>query len=177
MLNFVPSAGQADPSNPMESGLCPRREVALPPTVRARARRPASRDPIGRSKNWIQKQSSPCIRKVQHAVLSVAGLKKTMSEFELIFLRQRSLEAIRQKARRGELQFRLPVGFRWAPNGKVEIDPDRRVQQAIHLVFAKTTEMGSARQVLLWFRREKTTLPALVVDEPGHEIIWKLPDY
>ena len=105
------------------------------------------------------------------------GLKGTMSEFELNLLRQRSLEAIRQKARRGELQFRLPIGFRWTPNGKVEIDPDRRVQQAIHLVFSKTTEMGSARQVLLWFRREKTTLPALVVDAPGHEIIWKLPVY
>jgi DNA invertase Pin-like site-specific DNA recombinase len=44
---------------------------------------------------------------VQYTVLSVAGLKGTMSEFELNLLRQRSLEAIRQKARRGELQFRL----------------------------------------------------------------------
>jgi DNA invertase Pin-like site-specific DNA recombinase len=35
------------------------------------------------------------------------GLKGTMSEFELNLLRQRSLEAIRQKARRGELQFRF----------------------------------------------------------------------
>ena len=33
-----------------------------------------------------------------------------MSEFELNLLRQRSLEAIRQKASRGELQFLLPVG-------------------------------------------------------------------
>ena len=59
------------------------------------------------------------------------GLKGTMSEFELNLLRQRSLEAIRQKARRGELQFRLPVGFRWTLNGKVEMDPDRRVQEAV----------------------------------------------
>ena len=57
------------------------------------------------------------------------GLKGTMSEFELNLLRQRSLEAIRQKARRGELQFRLPVGFRWTQNGKVEIDPDRRCRR------------------------------------------------
>jgi len=105
------------------------------------------------------------------------GLKGTMSEFELNLLRQRSLEAIRQKARRGELQFRLPVGFRWAQNGKVEIDPNRRVQQAVYLMFAKMTELGSARQVLLWFRGEKMNLPALVPEAPGHDVIWKLPVY
>lgn len=105
------------------------------------------------------------------------GLKGTMSEFELNLLRQRSLEAIRQKARRGELQFRLPIGFRWTPHGKVELDPDRRVQHAVQLVFTKMTELGSARQVLLWFRGEKTTLPSLILDSPGHDVVWKLPVY
>ncbi len=105
------------------------------------------------------------------------GLKGTMSEFELNLLRQRSLEAIRQKARRGELKFRLPVGFRWTMNGKVEIDPDRRVQEAVHLVFAKMTELGSARQVLLWFRGEKTNLPSLVLGGPGYNVNWKQPVY
>ena len=62
-------------------------------------------------------------------------------------------------------------------NGKVEIDPDRRVQEAIHLVFAKMTELGSARQVLLWFRGEKTNLPSLVLETPGRDIVWKLPVY
>jgi Recombinase len=99
-----------------------------------------------------------------------------MSEFELNLLRQRSLEAIRQKARRGELKFRLPIGFCWSENGKIEMDPDRRVQQAVHSVFAKVTELGSARQVLLWFRREKVCLPALV-EGPGHQVVWKLPVY
>jgi hypothetical protein len=104
------------------------------------------------------------------------GLKGTMSEFELNLLRQRSLEAIRQKARRGELQFRLPVGFRWTHNSKVEIDPDRRVQEAVHLVFTKMTELGSAQQVLLWFRGEGTSLPSLV-ETSGHDVVWKLPVY
>jgi excisionase family DNA binding protein len=104
------------------------------------------------------------------------GLKGTMSEFELNLLRQRSLEAIRQKARRGELQFRLPVGYRWTPSGKVEVDPDRRVQQAVELIFAKVAELGSARQALLWFRRERVSLPRK--DEgPEQEITWKLPVY
>jgi DNA invertase Pin-like site-specific DNA recombinase len=52
------------------------------------------------------------------------GLKGTMSEFELNLLRQRSMEAIRLKAGRGELRFCLPAGFCWSHNGKVEIDPD-----------------------------------------------------
>lgn len=104
------------------------------------------------------------------------GLKGTMSEFELNLLRQRSLEAIRQKAGRGELQFRLPVGYRWTPSGKIEVDPDRRVQQAMELIFAKVVELGSARQALLWFRREKVSLPKMT-EGPGHEITWKLPVY
>jgi DNA invertase Pin-like site-specific DNA recombinase len=105
------------------------------------------------------------------------GLKGTMSEFELNLLRQRCQEAIRQKARRGELQFALPIGYRWAPNGKVEKDPDRRIQQAVELIFAKMEEFGSARQVLLWFRGEKVSLPALMHGEAGRELIWKLPVY
>lgn len=104
------------------------------------------------------------------------GLKGTMSEFELNLPRQRSLEAIRQKARRGELQFRLPVGYRWTPRGKIEVDPDRRVQQAMELIFAKVAELSSARQALLWFRREKVSLPKM--DEGrGQEITWKSPVY
>jgi DNA invertase Pin-like site-specific DNA recombinase len=61
------------------------------------------------------------------------GLKGTMSEFELNLLRQRSREAIQQKASRGELQFLLPVGLCWTASGKMEKDPDQRVQQAIQL--------------------------------------------
>jgi DNA invertase Pin-like site-specific DNA recombinase len=68
------------------------------------------------------------------------GLKGTMSEFELNLLRQRSLEAIRQKAGRGELRFMLPAGFCWSHAGKIEKDPDTRIQHAINLVFSKMAE-------------------------------------
>src|SRR6266516_4443015 len=50
------------------------------------------------------------------------GLKGTMSEFELNLLRQRSMEAIRLKAGRGELRFCLPAGYCWSHNGKIEMD-------------------------------------------------------
>jgi DNA invertase Pin-like site-specific DNA recombinase len=105
------------------------------------------------------------------------GLKGTMSEFELNLLRQRSAEAIRAKARRGELQLLLPIGFRWSADGKIEKDPDHRVQQAIQLVFGKMTELGSVRQVLLWFRQENVSLPAYPHDRGESSMVWKLPVY
>ena len=105
------------------------------------------------------------------------GLKGTMSEFELNLLRQRSMEAIQQKAKRGELQFLLPVGFCWSVSGKIEKDPDQRVQQALQSIFTKMVELGSARQVLLWFRQEKIELPALPRDPGEPKMVWKLPIY
>ena len=105
------------------------------------------------------------------------GLKGTMSEFELNLLRQRSVEAIRQKARRGELQYCLPVGYLWTADGKIEMDPDQRVQQALRSVFSKMTELGSVRQVLLWFRRERVELPMRIFDQPKGRAVWNLPIY
>ena len=105
------------------------------------------------------------------------GLKGTMNEFELNLMRQRSLEAIRQKARRGELRCRLPIGFCWTIDGKIEMDPDLRLQQAIRHVFEKFRELASARQVFLWFRTEGLSLPALRYDQFGAKVEWRLPVY
>jgi DNA invertase Pin-like site-specific DNA recombinase len=105
------------------------------------------------------------------------GLKGTMSEFELNLLRQRSVEAIQQKARRGELQYCLPVGYLWTTDGKIEMDPDQRVRQALGTVFSKMTELGSVRQVLLWFRRERIELPMRIFDQPSGRTVWSLPIY
>jgi DNA invertase Pin-like site-specific DNA recombinase len=105
------------------------------------------------------------------------GLKGTMSEFELSLLRQRSLEAIRSKARRGEFEFCLPIGLCWTRAGKIELDPDRRVQEAIRVVFRKFDELGSARQVLLWFRSKKVALPAATYGDAQRKALWKLPVY
>jgi len=82
-----------------------------------------------------------------------------MSEVELSMFRQRSQEAIRQKARRGEYYTRIAEGYLLGEDGVLEKDPDEQVQRATDLLFDKFRELGSARQVYLWFRQEEIKLP------------------
>jgi DNA invertase Pin-like site-specific DNA recombinase len=59
------------------------------------------------------------------------GLKGSLNEYELDLLRQRSVEARRAKALRGELLVAAAVGYLKTDAPHVEKDPDRRVQDAI----------------------------------------------
>ena len=58
------------------------------------------------------------------------GMKGTMSEMELSVLRQRSLEALKQKARRGELFMTVAIGYVRVGHNRIEKDPDRRIQRS-----------------------------------------------
>ncbi len=105
------------------------------------------------------------------------GMKGTMSEMELSTFRQRSIEAMRQKARRGELHLTVAVGYAKTDDNRIEKDPDQRVQDGILLVFRKFAELQSIRQVLLWFRRESVLVPAVVPGRGRRPIEWKTPVY
>ena len=105
------------------------------------------------------------------------GMKGTMSEMELSLFRQRSLEALKQKARRGELFLTVAVGYLKRAHDRIEMDPDRRVQEAIALVFAKFAELQTVRQVHLWMRQERLPLPAVEYGPEGRKVVWKLPVY
>jgi excisionase family DNA binding protein len=105
------------------------------------------------------------------------GMKGTMSEMELSVFRQRSIEAMKQKARRGELFLTVAVGYVKAGGDRIEKDADRRVQAAIALVFRKFAELQTIRQVLVWCRQEKVRLPALGEGGSTDRIIWRLPVY
>jgi hypothetical protein len=102
------------------------------------------------------------------------GLKGSLNEYELDLLRHRSAEARRAKAQRGELVITAPVGFVKTDDQRLEKDPDLRVQEAIRLVFTKFQQMGTARQVLLWFQEEDLQLPA---SRPDGSLVWKRPSY
>jgi DNA invertase Pin-like site-specific DNA recombinase len=88
------------------------------------------------------------------------GLKGTMSEAELHVLRARLDGGIRNKAARGQLRRGLPVGLVWGEeDGEVLLHPDQAITGAIQTVFDRFAEMGSARQVWLWFRSNKLLFP------------------
>src|ERR1700752_3181937 len=82
------------------------------------------------------------------------GLKGTFSELELSIFRQRSQEALRLKAARGELYTTVAIGYRRSVDDRLEQDPDRRIREALSLVFRKFSEIGSVRQLALGLRPE-----------------------
>src|SRR6202035_4050352 len=103
----------------------------------------------------------------------VLGIKGTLSVVELKVLRQRMQAGQESKARRGELFKRLPVGYVLDAMGKVAFHHDRRVPEALQLVFIKFRERWSVRQTFQWFRDHDLELPANPIQ--GTRLVWKIP--
>jgi excisionase family DNA binding protein len=105
------------------------------------------------------------------------GLKGTFSELELSMFRQRSREALRLKAARGELHTTAAIGYRRGADDRLEQDPDRRIHETLSMVFRKFSEIGSVRQLALWLRQEAIDLPVAVYGPQGRSVQWRPPRY
>jgi DNA invertase Pin-like site-specific DNA recombinase len=87
------------------------------------------------------------------------GLKGTMAQAELHFLRARLLGGKLNKAKKGELRFPLPVGFCHDENGHIVLDPDEEVRGAVSLAFRLFRETGSAFAVVQNFAKRALRFP------------------
>jgi len=102
------------------------------------------------------------------------GLKGTMSEAELHVLRARLRGGMLNKARRGELAMRLPVGFVYDTCDRVVLNPDQQVQKSIRLLFDTFRRVGSAHATVRDFREQGLLFPKRLHGGPSKgEIVWR----
>jgi DNA invertase Pin-like site-specific DNA recombinase len=87
------------------------------------------------------------------------GLKGTMSEAELHFLKARMRGGVLNKARRGELEISPPVGLIYRDDGVLILDPDAEIQAAMRLVFETFERTGTAMQTAKLIREQGIRFP------------------
>jgi len=87
------------------------------------------------------------------------GLKGTMAQAELHFIRARLQGGKLNKAQKGELRFPLPVGYVCDEAGHIVKDPDLQVRGAMELVFTTFAQTGSAYGVVQRFAADKLLFP------------------
>jgi DNA invertase Pin-like site-specific DNA recombinase len=101
------------------------------------------------------------------------GLKGTMSEAEVHVLRARLRGGIVNKARRGELEIPLPVGFVYDAAGRVGLDPNQQVQETIRIFFQTFRRTGSATATVKAFRHQQLPFPRRARAGPHQgETVW-----
>ncbi len=87
------------------------------------------------------------------------GLKGTMAQAELHFIRARLQRGKLNKAQKGELRFPLPVGYVFDEAERLVKDPDDQVRGAITMVFSAFRQTGSAYGVVQHFATKNLLFP------------------
>jgi len=106
------------------------------------------------------------------------GLRGTIGEVELHCIHERLHGARMSKAQRGELPLRLPAGYIAHRQGRVDLDPDQEVQEAIRTIFAQFERLGTATAVLHFFNAHGLRIPRRRWHaESGARIVWMRPSY
>ena len=103
----------------------------------------------------------------------ILGLKGTMSEAELFTIRSRLLGGALNKAARGDLGTKLPIGFVYSPTSKVILDPDCQVQEVMKLFFETFRKVGSSKGVVKHFNRQQIKFPTHPIKGPHKgDLFW-----
>lgn len=104
------------------------------------------------------------------------GLRGIMNEAELHILQGRMHQALLNKAKRGDIYIRAPLGYVKLPNGKFGLDPDEQVQSIVRMIFAEFDRRGSVRSVLRFLQQSNILLPIRLHTGPDKgNIEWRTP--
>ena len=103
------------------------------------------------------------------------GLKGTMSEAALHMLKSRMLQGLYHKAQKGELKFKLPVGYQFDNDDNIVKSLDEQVVHIIDLMFKKFFEIGSVNGVLKYFLEKRLQFPRQATFD--RKIRWVRPYY
>lgn len=102
------------------------------------------------------------------------GMKGQMSEAELHILQARLQGGSLNKARRGALQLRLPIGLCYSGEGRIIRDPDKEVQAAVERVFDIFAQKGSACKVVRYFSENNLLFPHVITEGVNKgDICWR----
>lgn len=103
------------------------------------------------------------------------GLKGTMSEAELHMLKSRMLQGLYHKAKKGELKFKLPVGYQFDSEDNIVKSHDEQITHIIGLTFKKFFELGTANGVLKFLLEQNLRFPRQASFEK--KVRWIRPYY
>ena len=106
------------------------------------------------------------VRRAGALQLSITVRFPLVSEAELHVLRARLVGGQLNKARRGELWMRAPLGMVFDAGGTLMLDPDEQVQGAVRLVFDTFDRTGSAGAVVRYFQKQQIAWPRRVHKGP-----------
>lgn len=101
------------------------------------------------------------------------GLKGSMSEAELHILNARLQGGLLNKARKGELYKKLPIGYVYSSELKIIKDPDKQVQNVIKLLFKTYRKAGTAHSAAVYFRKHDIKFPKRLQAGPDKDkLVW-----
>jgi DNA invertase Pin-like site-specific DNA recombinase len=107
----------------------------------------------------------------------ILGVRSQLGELELDHSIERMVQGRWNKARRGEMMNIPPAGYEIDDLGQLVKTSDEAVAHSIARVFEKFDELGSARQVFVWWIREGMKYPVRRLQLRTHPVVWVDPLY